>query len=231
MLTGGWPLWLLTLGPELLDDDNVVVPFLNIFLSLLFLFVPLGVGMALRRCAPKAAKFMGDKVLRPMAIFLLLFIMSFGIYVNIYALDFFLDDWRVGVCSAALPYLGTFISGLVAFLVRQPWYRVKTIAIETALQNTALTLFMLRNTLPQPEADIASVMPLLGIMFAPLPLIVMGFYRIYKTYCTNEVDMKKQAREEQLKDIRRDPDSVYTISMNGYANPQVSNGNISDGLT
>ena len=89
---------------------------------------------------------------------------------------------------------------------------------------------MLRNTLPQPEADIASVIPLLD-MLAPLPLIVMGFYRMYKTYCTNEVDMEKQAKEEQLKDIRRDTDSVYRISMNGYINPQVSTGNISDGLT
>ena len=157
--------------------------------------------------------------------------MSFGIYVNIYTLDFFLDDWRIGFCAAALPYVGTFVSGLVAFLIGQPWYRVKTIAIETALQNTALTLFMLGNTLPQPEADIASVMPLLGTAFAPLPLIVMGLYILYKNKCIHEVDMEKEARDDQLKDLRsRDTDSVYTVSMNGYFNTQVSKSNIPDGL-
>ena len=142
--------------------------------------------------------------------------MTFGVYVNIYALDFVLGDWRVSVCSALLPYTGTFISGLLAHLFGQPWYRVKTIAIETALQNTALTLFMLRYTLPQPEADIASVMPLLGTIFAPLPLCINGFYRLYKHYCTNEVNIAKQETESELEDITRDMDSVYTISMKIY---------------
>ena len=231
LISGGWPLWLLTLGPTLLDDgDSVEIPFLNIFTALLMLVIPLGIGMGLRRCAPKAARFM-SKILRPMAILLLLFIMTFGVYVNIYAVDFVLDDWRVIVCSALLPYIGTFTSGLVAHMAGQPWYRVKTVAIETALQNTALTLFMLRYTLPQPEADIASVMPLIGTIFAPLPLIVMGIYRLYKHYCTNEINMEKEAVKSKLDDLQRDNDSVYTLSINGYANPQVSNGNIPDGLT
>ena len=229
-ITGGWPLWLLTLGPTLLDNEDIQVPFLNIFIALLMLVIPLGIGIGLRRCAPKAAKFM-VKILRPMAVFLIIFIMSFGIYVNIYALDFVLDNWRVPLCAALLPYIGTFLSGLIAHLVGQPWYRVKTVAIETALQNTAQTLFMLRYTLPQPEADIASVMPLVGTVFAPLPLIIMGFYRLYKHYCTNEVNIEKEAAKNKLDDFHWDNESVYTVSMNGYANPQVSNGNIPDELT
>ncbi len=195
------------------------------------LVAPLGVGMLLKRCAPKAAQFM-RKILRPMAVFLLVFIMSFGTYVNIYALDFFLEDWRVGTCSALLPWIGTFLSGLVAYVLGQPWYRAKTVGIETALQNTALTLFMLKYTLPQPEADIAAVMPLIGTLLAPIPLCINGFYRIFRYFCSDtHVDMTKEEVESQLEDWYTDTDSVYTISMNGYVNPKVSLGNIPDGLT
>ena len=230
----GWPLWLLTLGPELLDDEDISVPFLNIFFSLLLLIIPLGIGMVLKRCLPKAARFM-IKILRPMAIFLILFITTFGTYVNIYVLDFVLTDWRVTVCSALLPWSGTLVSGFTAYMLGQSWYRAKTVGIETALQNTALTLVMLRATLPQPEADIAAVMPYWGTLLAPVPLFINALYRLYKHFCTadTEVDMTKETLDFQSEDAHEHADtaSVYTISMNGYINPKVSDSNIPDGLS
>ena len=59
-IAGGWPLWLLTLGPTLLDNEDIEVPFLNIFIALLMLVVPLGIGIGLAKMRSQSCKVYGE---------------------------------------------------------------------------------------------------------------------------------------------------------------------------
>jgi sodium/bile acid cotransporter 3/5 len=76
------------------------------------------------------------------------------------------------LAGCLLPYCGFGLSALVAFILRQPPARILTIAIETGIQNTGLAIVIMKFSLPQPEADLAVVAPIVVAMFMPLPLWV-----------------------------------------------------------
>ncbi len=59
---------------------------------------------------------------------------TFGIYVNQYIFRLFTPTLILAGCL--LPWLGFFLGGLVAFILRQPFDRITTIAIETGIQNS-----------------------------------------------------------------------------------------------
>lgn len=72
-----------------------------------------------------------------------------------------------------LPWFG-FIGGAIVSLIgiRD---RAKTIAIciETGVQNTAVAIFFLRLSFPQPESDVALANPILVSMAIPIPFLVL----------------------------------------------------------
>lgn len=56
----------------------------------------------------------------------------------------------------ALPWLGYLFGFLVAKILRQPTPDCLTIGIETGVQNTGISIFLLRFSLPQPQADLTT---------------------------------------------------------------------------
>lgn len=55
-----------------------------------------------------------------------------------------------------LPYLGYSLGYLLAKILKQPAPDCLAIAIETGIQNTGIAIFLLRFTLPQPQADLTT---------------------------------------------------------------------------
>lgn len=78
-----------------------------------------------------------------------------------------------------LPLLGNAIGWTAAKIFRQPQPDVVTIAIETGVQNTGLTMFLVVFALEQPAADITLVVPIGVSILTPIPLIT--FVIIKKT--------------------------------------------------
>ncbi len=74
------------------------------------------------------------KTLRPIYLIFIIFMFTFGIYVNLYIFRLFTPFLVLAGCL--LPWVGFALGGLVAFLLRQPMDRIKTIAIETGIQNS-----------------------------------------------------------------------------------------------
>ena len=65
--------------------------------------------------------------------------------------------------------------------------RILTIAIETGLQNTGVPIILLKFSLPQPEADISIVAPVVVAMFMPLPLwIAVTVVEIRRRCCRSK---------------------------------------------
>lgn len=57
-----------------------------------------------------------------------------------------------------LPWIG-FIGGfIIASLFRRPHLDVRALAIEVGIQNTGISIFLLRFALPQPEGDLTTGM-------------------------------------------------------------------------
>lgn len=55
-----------------------------------------------------------------------------------------------------LPWLGYMLAYILARICRQSSKDSLTIAIETGIQNTGISIFLLRFALPQPEADLTT---------------------------------------------------------------------------
>ena len=86
---------------------------------------------------------------------------------------FHIIDYKAIMACCFLPWFG-FIGGAILSLIGVK-DRKKTIAIciETGIQNTAVSIFFLRLTFPQPEADIALSNPILVSMATPIPFLVL----------------------------------------------------------
>lgn len=55
-----------------------------------------------------------------------------------------------------LPWLGFLFGMVVAFICHQPNQDIRAIAIETGIQNTGVSIFLLRFSLKQPAADLTT---------------------------------------------------------------------------
>ena len=86
---------------------------------------------------------------------------------------FYIVDFKAIIACCFLPWLG-FIGGAIISLVgvRDKKKNI-AICIETGIQNTAVAIFFLRLTFPQPEADIALANPILISMAIPIPFLVL----------------------------------------------------------
>lgn len=185
------PLWLLTVG-RMLVDDTVEIPFQNIMISLASLVLPLLAGMCIRRWLPRVAKVVA-KCVKVGALIFVVFVLTFGVYANLYMFQI-IKQWRVLLSGVTCAWGALLIGGLIAWICRQPWDRIKTIAIETGIQNTGISIVLLRLSLPQPDADLSSAMPIAAVIFSPLPLFIGFLYLIIKKRCSKDkghaIDLK-----------------------------------------
>jgi sodium/bile acid cotransporter 3/5 len=146
------PAWIFTLGRVILDDADIVIPYAKLLMYVTCLIVPLGIGLLITRFLPKVSKFL-VKVLKPLALFLIMFILIFGVWANLYM--FKLMTWKVLATGMALPWLGFAFGCTVARLAGRPVEDVTAIAIETGLQNTGVSIFVLWFTFGHPIGDLA----------------------------------------------------------------------------
>ena len=178
------PLWLVLLGPVYLDKKTMI-PFIDLAAFSLIPIVPMVFGIGVRKCAimrsrNKVIEFAVRSV-RPFSAILFLFCVTYATIVNLYLLWDFLQDWKATITAVCLPWLGGVIGYVVASVLRQSRVQAKTIAFEEISVNAALAVILLKTALPQPEADISSVLPLVSFIISQLPLFLTGLYSIIKT--------------------------------------------------
>jgi len=163
-----FPLWLFTLGRFVLSDDvRLTIPFTNIMIILACYLIPLIIGLLIQRYCKRLSAII-VRVLRPMFIIFVLLLFTVGIWSNFYI--FRLIRPLLLLAGCLLPYVGFLVSGVVAFILRQPPPRILTIAIETGFQNTLLPVILMKLSLPQPDADLSIVGPVTIAMSSVLPL-------------------------------------------------------------
>lgn len=184
---GMMPLWIYTLGKVFTDElggaTKVDIPFLNIFTALVILIVPLLVGVAIKYKLPRLTKIL-MKIITPVTIFVIVILVSVGIYTNLFIFEFF--EPKVILVGSLLPYCGYILSGIISLVLRQSWTKVKTIIIETGIQNQGIAILLMFTAFPPPDGEIAAVAPIASGVMTPLPLFVITIiYLIYKR-CNRE---------------------------------------------
>lgn len=156
------PLWMLTLGSTIFKDANLTVPYSKIATFAGCLVIPLAIGVGIQYKWPNVAKFL-VKILKPFAVFLIVFIIIFAVYTNLYLFQLF--TWQVQfsqslyissmklptylqilMAGMLLPWLGYILGGGTAWLLKQEWRDVIAIGIETGVQNTGLVIWSIDNS-------------------------------------------------------------------------------------
>lgn len=89
---GMMPLWIFTLGRLIFDRANLGVPYWKIATMAIGLVIPLAIGLLIQKLFPRVARFL-VRVLKPVSMILILFIIVFAIITNFYIFQLF--SWQV----------------------------------------------------------------------------------------------------------------------------------------
>ncbi|XP_019873560.1 ileal sodium/bile acid cotransporter-like isoform X2 [Aethina tumida] len=177
---GMMPLWIFTLGRLIFDKGNVAVPYSQISTYAIGLVVPLAIGYLIQRYLKRLSRFLA-RILKCFSSILILFIIIFAIITNLYLFKLF--SWQIVVAGMGLPYLGYLLAYIMAKVLKQSQPDCLAIAIEAGIQNTGIAIFLLRFSLPQPEADLTTVAPVAVAIMTPFPLLFMYIYKKIMSRC------------------------------------------------
>ena len=199
------PVWIYLLGEIIIADTPIVIPYAKILTYGIMLVVPLLVGVSIRKCLPKVANIL-VKILKPMALFLIVFILVCGIWSQFFMIK--LIDWKIAVVGFSLPWLGFGFGCMFSKLCGQERKDIIAIAIETGIQNTGMAIFMLWFTLDHPAGDLAAVVPVAVATLTPFPLLAaLLYYNLRTRLCGPD--------EKEMVDMKTDQDKEVSISLVG----------------
>nr|XP_023019002.1 sodium/bile acid cotransporter 5-like isoform X2 [Leptinotarsa decemlineata] len=176
------PFWIFTLGRLIFESGNLAVPYTQVFSYVIALLVPLGIGYLIQRYLRKVANYL-VRIMKILSICLLIFIIIFASVTNMWLFNIF--SWQIIVAGMAVPWMGFLAGFLMSKFLRQPPPDCTAIAIEIGIQNTGIAIFLLRFSLPQPEADLTTVVPVSIGILTPFPLLFLLIYKKIYARSTN----------------------------------------------
>ena len=199
------PIWLYSLGIHVIYSDiDIKIPFVNIITSLVGLMIPIAIGMIIAKKKPTWAAFI-LKLVRPITVIFVILVFTVGVYANLYV--FKLLTPLTLLSGALVPYCAFIFGGTVAYIASRvsKWEdrrsKVLTIAIETGIQNTGISIVLLQTSLPPPDGDIGIVAPIVCSIFTPIPMVIaIVSYEIYKR-CFKK---KLEADEKEFSAVNTD---------------------------
>ncbi|XP_069322414.1 sodium/bile acid cotransporter 5-like [Eulemur rufifrons] len=132
------------------------IPVSKIVSTLLFILIPISIGIVIKRRIPEKAIFL-ERITRPLS-FILMFI---GIYLTFRVGLMFLKTSNPGVLLLGLlvPALGLLFGYSFAKVCMLPLPVCKTVAIESGILNSFLALAIIQLSFSQSKAELASVAP------------------------------------------------------------------------
>ncbi|XP_032689259.1 ileal sodium/bile acid cotransporter isoform X2 [Odontomachus brunneus] len=176
---GMMPFWIFTLGRYIFAQGNLNVPYGQIGTVVVGLVIPLAIGFFIQRKLPKVSRIL-IRIMKPFSVILIIFIIIFAIVTNMYLFKLF--SWKIVIAGMGLPWLGFLFGFIVAKLCRQPQADIRAIAIETGIQNTGVSIFLLRFTLKPPADDLTTVIPVSSAIMTPIPLTILYIIKLIYQY-------------------------------------------------
>ncbi|XP_042536630.1 sodium/bile acid cotransporter 5 [Dipodomys spectabilis] len=154
------------------------IPVFKIVSTLLFILIPVSVGIIIKRRAPAKANLL-ETIIRPLSFLLMLI----GICLTFQMGSVLLKSAHLEVLLLGLlvPALGLLLGYSFSNLCMLPLPVCKTVAFESGMQNSFLALAIIQFSFSQPEANFASVAPFTIAMCSGCEmLLILLIYRAKK---------------------------------------------------
>ena len=170
---------------RLITDSNLAAPYEQIALQLGIMLIPITAGVCARYRWPdldtKISKFF-----KPLIGFV--YVVT-GATTIPFQLFIFNAPWQIFIAGLLLPFMGAVFGTILAKLARLTNTQVLAIAFETGIQNGVVAYFVLVNSYPKPEADLAGRVAFLVLIFQlAMGLLIVIPYTIKRSFesCIND---------------------------------------------
>uniref|UniRef100_UPI00358E377E ileal sodium/bile acid cotransporter n=1 Tax=Myxine glutinosa TaxID=7769 RepID=UPI00358E377E len=202
---GMMPLCLYLYTSSWTSESGVSIPFQSIGITLASLLIPVMVGMIIKSRWPKVARV----VLRIGSIcgavlIIAIAVVGGALHQGSWASD--PDMWLIGFL---FPCIGYVLGFILARLVNQPWFRCRTIALETGSQNSQLCTTILQLSFTSKQLDLMFTFPLFYSIFQLGSAFLMaGAYLLYKRKYPESIE--KAGMDEE--DFKKEPSKVADVA-------------------
>ena len=197
--------WIWLFGRFVLrSEENLNIPYLQLFISLVSLVIPIFVGLLITYKRPAWSKKL-VKISRPALIVFLVVVWSFFIYINRFF--FTVVSWEELVAPACLGGSGYFIGIIVSLILGLNKAQVIALSVETAIQNAGIANMVIQSNIPSPYGDMA-LLPVFGYIFTASGLLQFGLYLMFKIYVSAKSFLGKNSQKEEMALDQKD-DKLY----------------------
>ena len=157
--------------------------------TLLFILIPISVGMFIKRRLPEKATFL-ERIIRPLS-FILMFV---GISLTFRMGFVFLKTVNLEVLLLGLlvPVLGLLFGYFFAKISMLPLPVCKTVAIEGGVLNSFLAFAVIQLSFSQSDADLASAAPFTVAMCCGCEMLLILLLYKAKKRCVLIIEEKRQ---------------------------------------
>ncbi|KAM6934610.1 ileal sodium/bile acid cotransporter [Xenentodon cancila] len=221
---GMMPLCLFVYTSMWMSSDTIKIPFDSIGITLAALLIPIGLGMYVKKRWPDKAK----KVLKVGSI------AGFGLMIIIAVVGgvLYQSSWTISpslwIIGCIYPFIGFGLGLLLARFVGQPWYRCRTIALETGLQNSQLCSTIVQLSFSRQELEIMFAFPLIYSIFQLTAVIfsVAGYQAYKKCIGRGSGDADSEAPSFETADEDGTKQKQYALENQAFEQDESTNGDV-----
>uniref|UniRef100_A0A8C5LKC9 Ileal sodium/bile acid cotransporter n=1 Tax=Leptobrachium leishanense TaxID=445787 RepID=A0A8C5LKC9_9ANUR len=158
---GMMPLCLFIYSKMWVDSSSIKIPYDSIGISLATLVVPVGIGMYVNYKWPRQAKI----ILKIGSVTGGILIVAVAVIGGVLYKGSWTIEPKLWIIGTIFPIIG-FINGfLLAWLANLSWSRIRTVSLETGMQNTQLCSTIVQLSFPPEELALIFTFPLIYSIF------------------------------------------------------------------
>ncbi|XP_027880303.1 ileal sodium/bile acid cotransporter [Xiphophorus couchianus] len=203
---GMMPLCLFVYTSVWTSSDTIKIPFDSIGITLAALLIPIAVGIFVKTKWPQYAK----KILKVGSIAGFALIIIIAVVGGVLYQSSWVIAPSLWIIGTIYPFIGFFLGFLLARFVGQPWYRCRTIALETGFQNSQLCSTIVQLSFSPAELEVMFAFPLIYSIFQLAAAVcAVSAYQAYKKCCGKGggADDEPRREEDEFKKTSYDLDN------------------------
>ncbi|XP_060077445.1 uncharacterized protein LOC132556998 [Ylistrum balloti] len=189
VMLGTAPMWISVLG-QYFQQKSISKVIYNFEIWLASTFFAYTAGLVINRFKPGMADALLTWIIKPFLLLATILYITLGVYINMYVFD----DIEIYAVLAALllPITAFAITFGLSKAFRQKPKFCQSAALETSSFNCLIVLAAIRFTLPKPDADLASEIPMWIMFTIPGMYVLLSVIRVIKNFISNFLESRKQ---------------------------------------
>lgn len=190
-ISGTAPLWIFVLGQYFQQTEgSKIIPIYNFEIWLASTFFSYTAGLVINRFKPTVAEALLTWFIKPLLLLATILYITVGVYINMYVFE--KVDKITVLAAVLLPLCGVLVGTVLSIIFRQKSNFCKTIALETSSLNCLIVLAALRFSLNQPDADLASVIPIWVMFTIPALYVILAILAKFKSKIDTYLESRKK---------------------------------------